>query len=515
MAARLPFQAPKASAYDRNRRALPMLQRHGYFSKDFPEIISNEATGVANTMQAPPAIQGRPQGTQGVQNCLWVYREQLISLFWEQDLPLREVQEIMKKEHGLDIRSAVTSLISFFLPYWILSMVHSMKVYKTQFRRWGIRKNLKGHEALKIAAGKESNPNFWPDDRVDEYVARIDRHVKKRYRQNQPISHAHAGTVVTPSRRIRAPDVLEKVEAGSYYLSAYFDGRHGDCTSWFATGPCSEELNASCTLFTRGLIRLSRNDQKSQAFKEINLAFEYLKHLISLDHPLVYLRLMTCIAALSQYPKSEVCSAVCRMLSDYLGKLSWIVHGSSHPLNHTWGESLVISAAEGPECFVLGVAVNIARRCWQVESRIGMGSIDIEKWVPSEARGLDEASLRNRLASTGSRPDLLPQAQETRLALSELLITQFRMPEALYFFAEAKAFQDADPIRRATKAFWMAELHWRTGDARGSINALKSALASDEIATEGGTDIGITETMKQEIQDVLHHRQNLLVLRQH
>lgn len=86
-ATRLSFEAPKASVYDQNRHALPLLQRHGHFSENFPEIVSDEATGFANTMRAPPAIEGRREGTQ-VPNCLWVHREQLISLFWEQDLPL-------------------------------------------------------------------------------------------------------------------------------------------------------------------------------------------------------------------------------------------------------------------------------------------------------------------------------------------------------------------------------------------------------------------------------------------
>ncbi|KAH8770760.1 hypothetical protein F5883DRAFT_520565 [Diaporthe sp. PMI_573] len=400
--------------------------RHGHL----PEIVSDEGNGSANTMQAPPAIEGHRQGAQGVSNCLWAHHAQLISLFWEQNLPLRKVQEIMNEEHGLNF---------------------STKVYKTQLRRWGIRKNLKGQEALEIAAGKETKPIFWPDDRVDVYTARIDRHVRNKYRQNiLARSHAHAGTVINPSRRLRAPDALEKVEAASYYFTAYFTGLHNRFLStWFLTGPSSGEQEAFSSLFIGGLVRLSRNDQQNQAFKEINLAFELLKQLVSLDHPLVYLRLVASIAAFSQYPKSEICSAVCRALSDYLGKLSRVVHGSNHPLNHVWGDSLLISAAEGPESFALGVAAKSVRRCWPSERRIGMGSIDIGKYVPSAARGLDEASLRARLAITASRPDLLSQAQEIRLALCELLIAQVRMAEALHFFAEAKAFQAADPIRRA------------------------------------------------------------------
>lgn len=391
----------------------------------------------------------------------------------------------------------------------MLSMTHSTKVYKSQFRRWGIRKNLKRQEALKIAAGKESTTVFWSDNRDDEYAARIERHVRK-YRQKKAQSHAHAGTIMTPSPRLRAPDTLEKVEAATYYLDAYATS-HGNIftTEWFSTGP----QDTFTSLFVGGLARLSRNDPQDQAFKEINFAFERLKQLVSMNHPIVYLRLMASIAAFGQYPKSEICKAICRTLSEYLGQLCRIIHGTNHPLNHAWGESLFISAAEGPNRFALGVLVKAVQRCWTREPRVKMGSIDIARSVPSDTRGLDEASLRDRLAITAPRPDLLSQAQEIRLALAELLIMQARMPEAMHFYAEAKALIAVDPIRGASKAFWMAELEWRGLDAQGSINTLKSALAVDEVRVASETNEVVTGTLRQEIKDVLHHRQNLLTLR--
>ncbi|KAG8161607.1 hypothetical protein KVR01_008594 [Diaporthe batatas] len=481
----LSFEAPEASAHGPNRHFLPLLQRHGQVSEHPPQIMSDEAIGSASITQALPWDNGRRQGTQGVSNYLEEYREELIDLFWVQDLPLRKVQEIMKEEHGLDV---------------------TVKVYKSQFRRWGIRKNLRRQEALNIAAGNESAHIFWSDDRIDEYAARIDRHLRK-YRRNKALSQARAGAVMTPSRRIRAPDTLEKIEAATYYLDAYAASHHNIfCTERFSTGP----QDTFSALFIGGLARLSRNDPQNQAFKQINLAFEHLKELVSLNHPIVYLRLVATIAAFGQYPKSEVCKAVCRTLSDYLAKLSRIIYGGHHPLDHAWGESLFLSAAQGPDRFALGVLVKAVQRCWTSEPRVKTGAVDIARCVPSDARGLDEASLRDRLAVTASRPDLVSQAQETRLALAELLIMQVRVPEAMHFYAEAKDFQAADPVRRASKTFWIAELEWRGFDAQGSINTLKSALASDEVGEAGETDNLATETLKQQIKDVLCHRENLL-----
>ncbi|KAJ0120649.1 hypothetical protein J7T55_015380 [Diaporthe amygdali] len=439
----------QASGNDQTRHFLSTSQRHGNFS-------GRSADGAASFKNLPPSAVINPHrpGNQGAPNGLSIHREELIRLFWEQDVPLRIVQDIMRQKHGLDV---------------------SIKVYKTQFRKWGIRKNLKGHEALKIATGQDSSPVFWPDDRDDE---------------------------------LRGPDTLEKIEAATYYFKIYILGNR-IMRSWFETGPSFGEQEAFSSLFIRGLERLSRNEQQQQAFKDINLSFDSLKKLVILDHPLVYLRLMASIAAFSQYPESEVCSTIFRSLSEYLRKLFLIIQGPYHPLSHAWGEALYISSSEGAESYVLGVAATAVRRYMPHELRIGMGALNIAECVPSSARGLNEASLRNGLRNMAMRPDLLPKAQETRLALAELMLAQGRLVEGIHFFAEARAFQAADPVRCVDKTFWTAELEWRAGNAFGSISTLKSALAHADFETADKTGDGVTRRLK-EIEDVLRHRQNLL-----
>lgn len=398
-------------------------------------------------------------------------------------------------------------------------MLHSVKVYKTQFRNWGIRKNLKGHEALDIAAGQGSSTAFWPENRVDEYAARVDRHVKSKNPHNDIVLRAHIwrpirdSQAMNPPRTLDAPDALRKLEAANYHLHLWFTGTANWKATWFVTGPSFGEQEAFSSLFIAGIERLSRNDQPQQAFRDINLAFDHVKQLVSRDHPMVYMRLISSIFAFSQYPKSEVCSTVCRTLSDFVGKVTGVVHGPKHPLNHFWGESLHISSMEGPESFSLGVAATLVRRCMPNELRIAMGSIDIATWVPSDARDLDEASLRHRITTMASCPDMLSQAQEARLALCELLVAKMRMTETFHFFAEARAFQDADPLRRASKTFWMAELEWRSGNAQGSIMALKLALELDDITAAGEMNIEFTGELKREIENVLRDRQDMMASR--
>lgn len=395
--------------------------------------------------------------------------------------------------------------------------IHSMKVYKSQFRRWGIRKNLKRHEALELANGQDPPAIFWPGGRDGDYADRIDRHLRNnKHRSNSGSSRAQTWMKVrarTPPRRIRAPDTLEKVEAASYYLRIYITGSH-ETETWFKTGRFFEEQEAFSSLFIRGLERLSRNDQQQQAFKDVNKAFDYLKQIVERNHPIVYMKLMAAVAAFAQYPKSEICLKICLSLSDHVRKLTHIIHGPHHPLNHIWGDALHISSGADPGSFVLGVAVSGVRKCMANRPRHASGAFDISECIPSDARGLDEASLRDNLTVMAPCPDLLPQAQETRLALSELMLNQGRIVEGAHFYMEAMAFQDYDTVRQASKLFWVAELKWRSGNALGCLDTLKSALACAEIESMGERRNENAEGLKQKIEEAFNHKHNLLVFKE-
>lgn len=154
----------------------------------------------------------------------------------------------------------------------------------------------------------------------------------------------------------------------------------------------------------------------------------------------------------------------------------------------------------------------VLRRCRSVRSRIVEGFFNIADCVPSDARRLDEASLREVISGLAPRGDLLPTAQEARLAMAELLIGQGRYAEGLHFFSEAMAFQGEDQARRASKAFWAAELEWRSGNGRGSIETLRSALEYADVEATGETGDEAAGKLRQEINEVLFRRRNLLFL---
>lgn len=80
--------------------SLPLLQSHSNAL-----VVSRNGTPASKASSPTPASTKRHrQGGQTASKSLEVYREQLINLFWVHDLPLREVQEIMKRDYGLDFR---------------------------------------------------------------------------------------------------------------------------------------------------------------------------------------------------------------------------------------------------------------------------------------------------------------------------------------------------------------------------------------------------------------------------
>lgn len=254
------------------------------------------------------------------------------------------------------------------------------------------------------------------------------------------------GTRTLP-RRIRAPDSLEKVEAAIYYLRIYINGSRTDKTeTWFKVENFFEEQGAFSNLFCKGLERLSRNDRPLQAFEDINRAFDQLKQMVMRDHPLVCIKLMIAAATFARFPKSEICWQICRLLFDHIRKLTLIIHGPNHPLNHIWNDTLRLASGSDPGSLVLGVAVNGIQRRTATRSSHASGALDIADRVPGSTRGLDEASLRENLKMMAASPALLPQAQETRLALSELLLKKGRVLEGSQFYYEAIGFMEDDPL---------------------------------------------------------------------
>lgn len=100
MTARSPHGRPQRCPYESTKNTLPLIQRH----REALASSEDDITDLTASSLEPVVTKQRRQVKRGPGNELEKHREELIDLFWVHDLPLKEVQAIMKREHGLDVR---------------------------------------------------------------------------------------------------------------------------------------------------------------------------------------------------------------------------------------------------------------------------------------------------------------------------------------------------------------------------------------------------------------------------
>ncbi|KAJ0109687.1 hypothetical protein J7T55_014249 [Diaporthe amygdali] len=417
----------------------------------------------------------------------WTWcREKITWLYWEQNLPVQQVQEIMRREHGLEA---------------------TQKMYKSRFRKWGLRKNLRSYEAREIVSGQAKKAqDFWPDSRRREYERRIARHLGRHGRKHPRGQQDHPGprgrslvrqqqVSVVPAR-LKAPGNLETLEKSIYDVDVYMHFTMDPNKTWLANRAELGEHDQFFPLFIGGLENLSRDLEPQKAFADIGEAFDHLRALVSFDDPAVYHRLVARFSSFKQYPSSEICFKVCCLLIRYLSALYRELHGPSHPLDGVWPSHIdVLESRQGSDFFerylesyrALGAKLYASSNC------LDIGALDLSKYIPSRVREWDEEALQRGLAETLSQPALLPGAQEIRLALAELLLQQKRSEEGASCLSEAVSLRHVDVEPDAIRVFWMAELEWRAGNPADCVMLLKESF---ELAESQGLPTELVGTEK-------------------
>lgn len=394
------------------------------------------------------------------------------------------------------------------------SSIHRPRAYKFRFRKWGLRKNIKEHEALEIVSGQRNPNEFWAGTKRVNFERRIARHLEKEGQEVERLSKADLASLASRlsstgggPRRMSAPALYEGLESSLYDVNEWLaENRHRE--DWF-----SQRLDLGADehffpLFTRGLSLLARGDlaQQPTAWHTINRAFDHVRGLIASHHPVVYLRLVGRAAAFKYYPDAPICLDVCRLLLQHAYALFTEMHPTCHLLQAIWQTQMrtLRGTPRGPAAGSMEHSINVvtslcasqwgdSREAWY------MGALCIERYVPSAARGQDEDGLRATLLLEGNSnsnsnsnnnnnsasldmdvllsPLSISLAQEARLALGELLIGQERLAEGQRLVEEALAYRDLDVVQTEGKLFWMAELEWRMGHQDASISLLEETLA--------------------------------------
>lgn len=282
------------------------------------------------------------------------------------------------------------------------------------------------------------------------------------------------------------PVFYEELERSFFDVNEWIV-KHKSDTDWFGTKLDLGEDENFFPFFTRGLSTLARGDpaQQQSAWADINRAFDHVKGLVASHHPVVYLRLVGRAASFKYYPDSPICLDVCRLLLKHAYELFHQLHPNCHLLQAIWQSQMsIIRDPEFSQCGSMEHSMHVVMTLCgmnfaDTREGIRIGSLCIERYVPSAARGHEEDALRATLDSTNGdlTPLAISLAQETRLALSELLITQDRLDEGQRLVEDALAFRDLDAVNVEGKIFWMAELEWRLGKKDASITLLEEALA--------------------------------------
>ncbi|PSR80345.1 hypothetical protein BD289DRAFT_69425 [Coniella lustricola] len=386
------------------------------------------------------------------------YKNEIVRLYWEEDLPTRRVQEIMICKHGFN---------------------KSVKMYKYRFKRWGIRKNIKKQEALELAARQNQASSFWPATRGSTYQHRIARHLRQKKADKSPLPRRWMESqllapVALPGR-MRGPDLFEAFEKAFYsadvYLAKVAEARHSD---WFTKPPALEFGEHFFDLFVQGMENLSRNLCPQETFTTLNNAFENLKGLIATDHPMIYYRIASRVASCKVYPSSEICTKLCRLLADYCFQMTRVIHGDNHPLAFWW--AVQIRVLESGDLSLLDNFLEVSRMVSGKHLVAGKGLVHVAAYVPSAARDQDEQSLRGTVAERSRDMNCISEVQEARLALVELLLGEERGSEAHPILEEAISLKHLDPQRPSSKTFWISELLWRAGFLNRSISVLRETV---------------------------------------
>lgn len=368
-------------------------------------------------------------------------------------------------------------------------------MYKVRLKDWGIRKNIKANEALKVASGHNENLGFWPEARSSNYDHRIARHLRnckhgKNIREQfcQSCRAAQSASMVlditTPAYLSKA---LANVEMGLYYAECYFQAEGASrlrTVQWFCT-PFASQNDTFMTLFATGLENLSRNHGVEQAFADINRSFDYLKGLIEADHPSVYHNLVRRIASCKAYPGSDVCLSVCRMLARYCQQLSLVVHGTNHPINRCFAADL--GMVEFGELGDFEVFLEGTRMLCGKYYGAAPGCLRIETYVPSSKRGMTAEALREEIGPLSTTTEADSGIQECRLALAELSLGDNRVDEAVELVRATLASYDCDcqPVYPFGNSLWAAEIMWRGGYCDESVKILREA--ADSLYMTGGS----------------------------
>ncbi|KFA69124.1 hypothetical protein S40285_00022 [Stachybotrys chlorohalonatus IBT 40285] len=268
----------------------------------------------------------------------WDAKRPIITkLYQEEKRPLKEVMDILEKEHGFTA---------------------TVKMFKSRIWKWGLDKKLKSDEVLAILHLKRERDQYHKrtvytirDHPVD--LDNINRYVKRnpslmaRFRAGQTpnrhtISEVRCHTPPpSPSPSLAAPPELGHTEEILILFKDYIDGSLSSggwnleydfsCSSRSAGDRSDELLERVMTSFALVNRCMMRGD-KINIGAILSPAFESLKEIVAAESPIFAVRTVCLLWYLDRHHKNDLL----RLVTDYLGNLVPIVLGHGHAMTRIW-----------------------------------------------------------------------------------------------------------------------------------------------------------------------------------
>ncbi|KAM0558215.1 hypothetical protein ACHAPJ_004900 [Fusarium lateritium] len=440
-------------------------------------------------------------------------RPVITKLYQEEKRPLKEVMEVLKREHGFTA---------------------TVKMYKSRIWKWGLDKKLKSDEVLAILIAKTERDS---QGKASEFTIRgqpVDLDNINRYIRRNPglVARFRAGVVPsiqttievqcrTPSPTLShslpppppPPKETSHVEQILTLFRNYFD------TS-FTNGAWKHEYNASCDshksgdrsveLFERVVAVFGLVNRSMMIKDEISIstiltpAFESLKEIVASESPVFAVRTAFLLWYLDRHHKQDLLQIV----MNYLTGLVPIVLGHDHPMTQIWQ---IIGSQEFSEHYELSTRL-YSSLVPLFEERIGPANflttilygdhIDCLVSHNQAAESLEVATkYRARAEATQMRhPWLRELAIAQTAVLCKAKSAEGKIDEAIQCLQALKDY-DLDEEQQAVIDVQLGNYSYQMGDISSAIYWFREA--SHLISTSDG-DERLLLTCLANLENALH-----------
>ncbi|KAK7946824.1 uncharacterized protein PG986_011145 [Apiospora aurea] len=235
------------------------------------------------------------------------HRETITRLFWDENRPLREVVEIMSRDHGFNA---------------------TPKMYKARTREWGLKKNLKVSETREIIRQAKHGEITVP---LEIRGRKIGSKMLKENLRRGPLGVAlPVATIINP------PNIHRMAEAALRAISDYSTTAFQSPTFTFASSNMTPYNwgSESCTWLQRLWVAADdvAQDRDSAAnFQNLHYCFDLCVSILRQESPE-----SLAVAHVAFFKLLAVGPELAKVFSRFLLGLSTIKKGRTHPLTRFW-----------------------------------------------------------------------------------------------------------------------------------------------------------------------------------